>query len=154
MSSNDRAALLERIDAIQDKVADLKADMDLASEESSEQIQARVSQERAGSAARQQSAGDKARQIAERAPSRWQQMCADAVAKARAFEDRLYEKHDEIEASQAAGDAEVAEGDALDALDFAWSAVERAEIAVLNAIDARIRADQRAAASSAEANEG
>ena len=139
--ANDRTALLERISALQDKVAELKADANLGGEESGEQIQARVSQARADTAARQQSAGGKAREIAEHAPDRWQQMCADAAAKARSFEDRLYRKHDELEARQAAGDAEVAESDALDALDFAWVAVERAEIAVLNAVDARGWAD-------------
>lgn len=150
MSSDNRTALLERINQIQDKVSELRADADLGREGSSEQIQARVLQERADSPARQQSAGDKARHIAQREPGRWRQMCAEAVAKARAFEDRLYRKHDELEAKRAASDADVAEGDALDALDFACCAVERAEIAVQNAVDARARADERPAAGEAD----
>jgi hypothetical protein len=44
---------------------------------------------------------------------------------------------DELDAKRAEHHAEVAEGDALDAVDFAWWAVEQAELAVLDAADAR-----------------
>lgn len=144
MSATDATRLLQLIDAIQKKVTELKTDADLGREESSDQIQARIT--RADTAARHRSAGDKPRRTRERAPSRWQQMCAEAAAKARAFEDRLYQEHDDLEARHAAGDPELAETDALDALDFAWWALDRAQVAVLNAVDARARANERAAA--------
>ena len=44
-------------------------------------------------------------------------------------------------------DAEDAEENAVDALDYAEWAAEQAEVAVLDAIDARAWADERAAAS-------
>jgi hypothetical protein len=44
-------------------------------------------------------------------------------------------------------DAEAAEYDAADALDYATWAVDQAQLAVLDAIDARSWADARAAAS-------
>jgi hypothetical protein len=62
------------------------------------------------------------------------------------LQDRIGRKRDELDAKRAEHHAEVAEGDALDAVDFAWWAVEQAELAVLDAADARTWADERAAA--------
>ena len=60
---------------------------------------------------------------------------------------RIEHQRDELGAETAVPDADTAEDNADDALDFACWAVWQAELAVLNAIDARAWADERAAAS-------
>jgi hypothetical protein len=67
---------------------------------------------------------EKAGQAAGQAQGQWQAMQADAA-----------EKH-----------AEIAAEDAADAVDYALWTVDAARLAVLDAIDARARADERAAA--------
>ncbi len=65
----------------------------------------------------------------------------------RDLQDRIGRKRDELDVKAAGQDAEGAEDDAIDALDFAEWAAEQAEVAVLDAINARAWADERAAAS-------
>jgi hypothetical protein len=64
----------------------------------------------------------------------------------RDLHGRIGRKRDELDVKMAEDDAEAAEGDAVDALDYAQWAVGEAELAVLDAIDARSWADERAAA--------
>jgi hypothetical protein len=73
-------------------------------------------------------------------------MKAQAAAKTRDLHDHLERKRGEVRADVADDDAISAEGAAVDALDFAAWAVRQAELSVLDAIDARARADERAAA--------
>jgi hypothetical protein len=85
-------------------------------------------------------------QAAGRAQSQWQSMKADAAAKTRDLQGRIGRKRDELDAKMAEDDADAAEDDAVDALDYAQWAAAQAEVAVLDAIDARTWADERAAA--------
>jgi hypothetical protein len=50
---------------------------------------------------------------------------------------KIDKRNRQLDAKDAAGDADWAEGEAADALDFADWAVRNAELAVLDAIDAR-----------------
>jgi hypothetical protein len=54
-----------------------------------------------------------------------------------------------MDAKDAAGEADWAEGEAADALDFADWAIRNAQLAILDAIDARARAAELAKAASA-----
>ena len=92
-------------------------------------------------------ARDKAGQAGGRAHGQWRSMKADAAAKMQGLQDRMDRKSDELDAKMAEDDAEGTEEDALDALGYARWAVEQAELAVLDAIDARAWAGERAAAS-------
>ena len=74
-------------------------------------------------------------------------MKADLAAKMRDLHDRIERKRGEVKADVAENNAMVAEGAAVDALDCAAWTVRQAELTVLDAIDARARADERAAAS-------
>lgn len=71
----------------------------------------------------------------------------DLAAKMRDLHDRS--KRGEVKSDVADDDAMYAEDAAVDALDYASWTVWQAELAVLDAIDARARADDRAAASGA-----
>jgi chromosome segregation ATPase len=149
MSVRESGQLQEHLDALQKQVTHLKDSTDQAREESSAQVRARIEQAKADIAAHQESAQETAGRAAERAQSQWQSMRADAAAKMRDLHDRIDRKRDELDVKAAVDDAEGAEEDAIDALDFAGWAVGQAELAVLDAIDAHAWADERAAASPA-----
>ena len=138
----------DQIDALQKRVADLKSSFDKSRKETNEQVKARLSHAKADIDARQGAAKDKAEQAADRTQSQWKSMKADAAAKVQALHDRVDRKRDEHDVKEAARDADVAEQDAADALDYASWAVDQAQLAVLDAVDARTWADERAAASS------
>jgi hypothetical protein len=137
----------EQVDALQKRAADLKSSADQARHETDEQIKARIDKTRADITARQDAVKAKTGQAAERAQSQWKSMKADAAAKAQDLRDRMDRQRDERDAKKAERQAEGAEEDAADALDYALWVVDQAELAVLDAIDARSWADARAATS-------
>ena len=59
---------------------------------------------------------------------------------------KIDKRNRQMDAKVAARDADWADADAADALDFAAWAVDNAELAILDAIDARAYADERAKA--------
>jgi hypothetical protein len=123
----------ERLDALQQRVAAAKAAVQAAATESREQIGKRIDQAQVDLDRGVKNAQQHAEQAADSARTKWAQMRADAAAK---MDD----------AKAAARDADWAEDDAADALDYAAWTVENAELAMLDAIDARVHADQLAKA--------
>ena len=140
----------DQIDALQKKAADLKSSFDKSRKETNEQVKERLGHAKADIDARQSAVKDKAEKGAARTESQWKSMKADAAAKVQAMHDRVDRKRDEHDVRKAAKDADAAEQDAADALDYASWAVDQAQLAVLDAVDARTWADERAAASQAK----
>ncbi len=68
----------------------------------------------------------------------------DAGAGGVDLDARMDRRADRLDAKVAAGQAEGAEADAADAIDFAAWTVDNARLAVLDAIDARVYADELA----------
>ena len=137
----------EQIDALQQRAAELKSSADQARHETDEQIKTRIDKTKADIAARQDAVKAKAGQDADHAQSQWKSMKADAAAKTQDLRDRMDRKRDERDVKKAEREAEAAEEAAADALDYALWVVDQAELAVLDAIDARSWADAQAAAS-------
>jgi len=137
----------DQIDTLQKRAADVKSSFEQARHETNEQVKARLDQARAGIAARQSAAKQKAGRAASRAQSQWKSMRADAATKMQDLQDRIARKRDQHDVKMAEEDAEAAEEDAADALDCATWAVEQAQVTVLAAVNARTWADARAAAS-------
>ncbi len=73
-------------------------------------------------------------------------MRADAKARAEELKAKAKRRADQLDANVADSDADWAIADANAAINYADWAVENARLAVLDAIDARIYADERAAA--------
>jgi hypothetical protein len=71
--------------------------------------------------------------------------CSAAVRVAQA-KHNIDRRGDEFDADVAESDASMSEDDAAAAIDFAEWAVENARVAILDAIDARVYAKQKAAA--------
>jgi hypothetical protein len=57
---------------------------------------------------------------------------------------KINKRADQLDAKAAAADADWAEQDAADAIDYAVLVVYDAQLAVLDALDARVNADERA----------
>lgn len=140
-------SISEQVDALQARAAELKSSADQARRETHEQVNARISQAKTDIAARQSAGKEKAEQAADRTQSQWKSMQADGAAKMQAVQDRIGRQRDQHDVKRAERDAEYAEADAADALDYADWVVAQAQLAVLDAIDARSWADARAAAS-------
>jgi hypothetical protein len=137
----------DQVDTLQKRAADLKSSFEQARHETNEQVKARIDQAKADIAARDSAAKQKAGQAVGRTQSQWKSMQADAAAKMQDLQDRIARKRDQHDVKMAEEDAEAAEQDAADALDYATWAVDQAQVAVLDAIDARTWSDARAAAS-------
>ena len=137
----------DQVDTLQKRAAELKSSFDAARRETNEQVKARIDHAKADIAAREGDVKEKAGEAADRTQSQWQSMKADAAAKRADMQDRIARKRDQHDVKMAEEDAEAAEYDAADALDYATWAVDQAQLAVLDAIDARSWADARAAAS-------
>ena len=83
---------------------------------------------------------------ADKAQSSWEETRSDAKARLDALKAKAQRRSDQVDADFAASDADWAEADAYAAIDYADWAVENARVAILDAIDARITADEKAAA--------
>ena len=142
-------SISDQINALQQRAADLRSSFDQSKKETNEQVKERLGQAKADVEARQDAVKAKAGQAAGRAQSQWAAMKADATARQAAFHDKIDRKRDEHDAKVAERDAEDAEADAEDALDYAAWALDQAQLAVLDAADARTWANARAAAQAA-----
>lgn len=143
--TRESEAVRDHTDALQRQVTELNESVEQARRETSQKIEARVQQVQEALNGRSASAGD-AQQTADQPQNQWQAMKAQLAAKTSDTHGRLERKRGEVRADVADDDATLAEGAAVDALDFASWAVSQAEVSVLDAIDARARADDRAAA--------
>ena len=136
----------ERLDALQQRAATAKADVQAAATESREQIGKRIDQAQGDLDRAVKNTQQEAEQAADRARSKWAQMRADAAAKMEDVKTKIDKRNRQMDAKVAARDADWADADAADAIYFAEWAVDSAQLAILDAIDARAYADQRAKA--------
>ena len=79
------------------------------------------------------------------AHGKWSQLKADAAARREAADRRFNQHVNVVDAKLADSEADWAESDASDAIDFALFAVDNARVSVLSAIRARAYAGQVAA---------
>ena len=77
---------------------------------------------------------------AERTRSKFAQIKADAAAKMDDMQAKIDKRTRQLDAKAAATDADWAEAEAADAIDFADWAVDNAQLAMLDAIHARVYA--------------
>ena len=133
-----------KLDDLQQRAADAKATAQAAVSESREQLRQRIDQARVDMDLAAKDARQQVGEVAASARSTWAQMKADAAAKLDDFEAKMDRRADQHDAKVAARQADGAEADAADAIEFAAWTVDHARLAVLDAIDARVNADQLA----------
>ncbi len=133
-----------RLDELQQRVAATKATVQAAATESREQLRQRIDQAQQDAKDAQQRAEQRADQTTDRARGKWAQMKADAAAKMDDVQAKIGKGNRQLDAKAAATDADWAEAEAADTLDYAEWAVDNAQLSMLDAIDARAYADQLA----------
>ena len=133
------------------KLENLKAKVDevvtsarAAAAEDRDQLKQRVDQAQDEANKAVADAKQRADQAADRAQSKWAQMKTDAAARREDIKAKINKRADQLDAKAAAKDADWAEEDAADAIDYAIWVVSDAQLAVLDALDARAYADERA----------
>jgi hypothetical protein len=125
-------------DAIRKHVDDAKAATQAAATESRDKLRQRIDEVQD---TLDQTVADTQRGASEGAAdaqSRWAQMKADAAARRDDIKAKIDKRTRQTDAKVAANEA-----DAVAALDYAAWTVDNARLAVLDAIDARVYADQR-----------
>lgn len=135
-----------RLDALQQRVAAARASVQAAAAESDAQLKQRVARaqadlDRSAEDAKQQlsHANDKAR-------AHWTQLKADASAKVNDVKASIDQRSRQMDAKVAAKEADWAEADSAEALDFADWALGNAQLSMLDAVHARAHADKLAKA--------
>jgi hypothetical protein len=136
-----------RLDALQQHVASTATAVHAAAAESDAQLKQRIDQVQGDL---DKSVEDTRRQLSQASGSvraTWAELKAEAAVRMRDVKANLDRRTLQLDAKGAAKEADWAEADAADALDFADWAVENAELAMLDAIHARTYADQLVKAS-------
>jgi hypothetical protein len=137
----DFSAKLENLKA---KVNETVETARAAAAENRDQLKQRVDQAQDDANKAMEEAKQQAEETADRAKSKWAQMKADAAARREDMKAKINKRADQLDAKAAATDADWAEQDAADAIDYAILMVQEAQLAVLDALDARAYADERA----------
>jgi hypothetical protein len=135
-----------QFDALQQRVAKAKAAVEGAATESHDQLRHRIDQAQVDMDQSGKDAQQHAGQAAESAKSKWAQMKADASARMDDLQAKMDERASQLDARDAARYADGAEADAADAIDYAAWTIGNARLVVLDAIDARAYAEERAKA--------
>ena len=135
-----------RLDALQQRVAKAKADVQTAVDETGVQLALRISSAQADLDQSVNNAKQEVSAAADGARAKWAQLKADAAAKGSEVKANMDKRELHMDAKVAATDADWADADAAEALDFADWAVGNAQLSILDAIHARAYADKLKAA--------
>jgi hypothetical protein len=135
----------KQLDDLRDHVSEVQASVQTAASETHDQVKQRIDRART----EMDKATDEARRNLANAAasdaSKWAQLKADASTRMASVKAKVDQRSNEFDARVAATNADAAKADAYAAIDFADWAVENARLVILDAIDARVYADERAA---------
>ena len=136
----------KQIDDLQGRVEQLRSTVSAAADENHEQLTQRIDAAQAETTQALSEAKQDVSAAADEAQDKWEQMLADAQARVAELKANVQRRADQIDANLADTEADAAAADAYSAINYADWAVENARLAILDAIDARAYADERAAA--------
>jgi hypothetical protein len=135
-----------RLDELQKRVETARSAVRAAATESDAKLKERIGRAQADLDQSVQNAQQEVSQSTDSARAKWAQLKADTAAKMSDAKANADKRARHVDAKVAAKDADWAESDAAESLDFANWAVENAQLTVLDAIHARAYADQLARA--------
>ena len=135
-----------RLDALQQRVDKARSAVQAAAAETDAQIKQRIDQAQADMDQSVENAKQEVSEAADTARAKWAQLKADAAAKMSNVKANVDKRTLQADAKLAGTEADWAEADSIEALNFADWAVEKAELAMLDAIHARAYADKLAKA--------
>ena len=117
-----------------------------AQKETHDKIMSRWEQARADATATTEIVNEQIESVGDRAAKDWNARKAKIAADMDALKAKVVRKKRELDARLAAKEADRLESDASVAIDYAIAAVDQARLAVLDAVDGRIHAEDRRAA--------
>jgi hypothetical protein len=139
----------KKLDQLHQHVSDAKSDADSAVNETRDKVQQRIDKAEADTHQAVTDAKGHADDAAASARNKWAQMKADVSAHMSETQRKLNKQGATIDANVARTEADLAESDAADAIDFAAWAIDNARIATLSAIAARVESVELATAARA-----
>lgn len=122
-----------------------------AQKETHDEIMRRWEQARADARATTEKVNQQIQSVGESAPQDWNARKAKIAADVELLKAKIGRKKLELDAKRAEKEAKRLERDAGWAIDYAIAAVDQARLAVLDAIEGRIEADEAGRASESEA---
>jgi hypothetical protein len=134
-----------KLGELKNHVSEVQTSVEAAADETHDQVKRRIDSAQSDMDKAVSQAKQDAAQASARAESGWAQVKADAAAKVANAKAKADRRADEFDARVAATQADAARADAFAAIDFADWAVESARLTILDAIDARLYAEERAA---------
>jgi hypothetical protein len=137
-----------QLDELQQRISEARSAAEAAEREPADQRRQRIDEAQADTDRAVTDTQQQAPEAAAGKQSKWAQMKADAAAKRDDARAKLDKRTRQMDASAAAGEADWAETDAAEAVSFAIWTVDNARLSVLDAIDARVYADELAKAAS------
>jgi len=135
-----------RLDALQQRVATARSAVQAAGAETDAQVRQRIDEAQANLDQSAENARQQVSQATDSARATWARLKADAASKMSDVKANVDRRTRQADAKLAATEADWAEADSAEALNFADWAVESAQLAMLDAIHARAYADQLAKA--------
>src|SRR5215469_7569649 len=135
-----------QLDKLEQHVTQTKSAAEAAAKESHDKVKQRIDRAQADMNQVVKHAQQEANTAADSAGGKWARMKTDNAARMDDLEAKIEKRSAQLDAKGAAADATWAESDAGSAIDFAAWAIDTARLSVLNAIDARAYADERAEA--------
>jgi hypothetical protein len=139
-----------KFDDLEQRVRKAKAASQAAATESRDQVEERIDDAEKDLDKNYEAAQRETSETAGGNRSKFAQMKADAAAKRENVKAKIGKRNRETDASMAATEAEWAQSDAVDALEYAGWAVDDARLAVLDAIHAQANADEKARKAAAQ----
>jgi hypothetical protein len=148
-TDNDRSDEMDfqkPLDELEERVSKVKTSVSAATAETNEQLKAHAASAHDNAERELDEAKQHASAAADRTRTGWEQARADAKARAAELKTKARIRREQHDASVAASDADLAEAEAAAAIDYAAWTVEAAELAILDALYLRARANEKAAA--------
>lgn len=133
-----------QVDELERRVAEMKVAVNAAAVESRQQLEQRFDKTQAETDRRLDDAKQQAGAVGDRTRNAWEQKRSDAKARVAEVKSKARNRRDRMDAHVAASDADLAEAEAADSIDFAVWTIENAQLAVVDALYTRARADEKA----------
>jgi hypothetical protein len=139
-----------QFDDLSQRVAKAKTAAQAATSESRDQLKQRIDQAEGDLDRKVEDTKQGASEASAAAGSKWAQLKADASSRRDNVKAKIDQRNRQMDAKVAADEADWAETDAAAALDYAAWTVDNARLSVLDAIDARAYAAERAKLASSQ----
>jgi hypothetical protein len=137
------------LDKVQQHLTDARSAAQAAATESRDKLKQRIDKAQTDMNAAAKDAQQQADKAAAGARTQWARMTADAAAAMGDVKARMDKRATELDARALADEADWAEADARDAIEFAVVSVDNARLAILEAVAVRAHAEERARAARA-----